>query len=184
MGIAEDIGRLEIELRELIIKYEQYFFGIEKREPLRLLESVERMAKRYQNVSIPNTRHRFKYDSLMATLSVHRQKWTRINRLIEEGRYERTRSRAAASPGETGEEGQTPASTPAFDPQVERVYREYCNARLACNLPADNVSREKIASAIEQKMPAIVEKYRCADVEFFVIVENGKPCLKARQKKP
>ena len=93
MGIPEDIARLEIDLRELIIKYEQYFFGIEKREPLRMLDAVERAVRRYQNVNIPNTSQRFKYDSLVSTLSVHKQKWVRTNRLIEEGKYQRDRFR-------------------------------------------------------------------------------------------
>ena len=78
MGIPDDIVRLEQSLRELITRYELYFFGIEKREPLRLLEDVERQAKRYQNVSIANSTLRFKYDSLLATLTQHRQKWRRI----------------------------------------------------------------------------------------------------------
>ena len=50
MGLPEDIARLEQDLRELIIRYEQYFCGIEKREPLQLLDEVERRARRYQNV--------------------------------------------------------------------------------------------------------------------------------------
>jgi hypothetical protein len=183
MSTAEDIGRLERELRELIVKYEQYFFGIEKREPLRLLENVERLAKRYQNVSIPNTMQRFKYDSLVASLSVHRQKWTRINRLIEEGKYERDRFKMSLHQPAAPKGLLAAPSAPAPDPQLERVFQEYCSARLACNLPIDNVSREKIAEVIEQKMPALQEKYRCLDVELFVVVEQGKPHLKARQKK-
>ena len=180
MGIAEDIGRLEQELRELIIKYEQYFFGIEKREPLRLLDNVDRLAKRYQNVSIPNTMHRFKYDSLVASLSVHRQKWTRINRLIEEGKYERDRFKMRRNP--PSPEQSAPSASRPSEPQLERIYREYCSARLACKLPVDKISPEIIARAIELKMPGILEKYRCTEVDFIVVVENGKPRLKARQK--
>ena len=182
MGIPEDIGRLEQELRELIVKYEQYFFGIEKREPLRLLEQVDRLAKRYQNVSIANTMHRFKYESLVASLSVHRQKWTRINRLIDDGKFERDRFKMSLH-RQPGAEPAPQAPPSILTAQMERIYREYCDARRACNLPLDNVSAEKIAQAIERKIPDIQEKYGCTEVEFFVIVENGKPCLKARQKK-
>ena len=183
MGIPEDIGRLEQELRELIVKYEQYFFGIEKREPLRLLENVDRLAKRYQNVSIPNTMHRFKYDSLVAALTVHRQKWTRINRLIEDGKYEKDRFKMSLHRGEPARDQPAPPMPGAFDSQVERVYQEYCSARFACNLPVGNVSREKIAKVIERNIPVIRERYRSTDVEFFVAVEKGKPCLKIRQKR-
>lgn len=184
MGIPEDIARLELQLRELVIKYEQYFFGIEKREPLRLLEEVERSVRRYQSANISNTMQRFKYDSLLAALSVHRQKWARINRLIEEGKYERDRFKASLHRDLPGQESQAEPAPPASDPPLEKIYLDYLSARLACSLPVENVSREMIARAIERQTPAILEKYHCSEVEFVVVVEKGKPSLKARPKNP
>lgn len=181
MGIPEDIARLEQDLRELIVKYEQYFFGIEKREPLRLLDDVERLVKRYRNLAIPNTMHRFKYDSLVASFSVQKQKWARINRLIEEGKYERDRFKMALHAGEAAKRALRPAAGDE-EPVIDRIYREYRDARLACNLPVENVSRETIAQAIERQKPAILKKYGCSDVSFVVVVEEGKPRLKARPK--
>lgn len=182
MGIPEDIARLELELRELIVKYEQYFFGIEKREPLRQLEEVERLAMRYRNVSITNTMQRFKYDSLAASLSVHKQKWKRINRLIEDGKYERDRFRMSLHSKGGKEDAARPARPASSDEHIERIYQEYRTARIACNLPVESLSRELIARAIERQKPAILEKYRCNDVNFVVVVENGMPRLKARPK--
>ena len=184
MGVQEDIARLEVELRELIIKYEQYFFGIEKREPLRLLDTVERAVRRYQNVSIPNTSQRFKYESLVSTLNVHKQKWTRTNRLIEEGKFQRDRFRMSLHQKDTPKEQTVaaPPSKPAHDPQLETVYQQYIDARRACNLPVENVTREKVAEAIGRQKPALMEKYRCKDVDFVVVIEGGKPSLKARPK--
>lgn len=179
MSVPEDIAQLEIALRELVIKYEQYFLGIEKREPLRLLEDVERLAKRYRSVTITNTMQRYKFDSLVASLSVHRQKWTRINRLIEEGKYERERFKMSLRSG-----GERPARTvPTFGgPDLEKIYREFRNARIACNLPVQDLTPEKISRAIERQKPAIMEKYSCKDIEFVVVIEQGKPRLKARPK--
>lgn len=185
MGVPEDISKLELDLRELIIKYEQYFFGIEKREPLRLLDTVERQVRRYQNVSIPNTSQRFKYESLVASLSVHKQKWTRTNRLIEEGKYQRDRFRMNLHQGQKGREPEAPTAPqpPAQqDKQLETVYQQYINARIACNLPVENVTREKLAEAINRQKPALMQKYRCKDVDFVVVIEEGKPSLKARPK--
>ncbi|MBU5635350.1 hypothetical protein KOM00_01220 [Geomonas sp. Red69] len=183
MGVAEDIAKLELDLRELVIKYEQYFFGIEKREPLRLLDAVERAVRRYQNVSIPNTSQRFKYDSLVATLSVHKQKWTRTNRLIEEGKFQRDRFRMSLHQAEKAEKPSKSTPTPASpEAQVESVFQQYVNARLACNLPVDNVTREKVAEAINRQKPVLMQKYGCRDVDFVVVIEGGKPSLKARPK--
>jgi hypothetical protein len=182
MGIPEDIARLEHDLRELIIRYEQYFCGIEKREPLLLLEEVERCARRYQNVSITNAMHKFKYNSLIATLCVHRQKWTRTNRLIEEGKYNRDRFKMSLHQRRS-EDRPTPAPVDKSSNQLDRIYRDFLEARTACNLPIDHLSKDMIASAIERQKPAIMAKYRCNDVEFAVIIEDGKPRLKARPKK-
>lgn len=179
MGIPEDIARLELDLRELIIKYEQYFFGIEKREPLRLLDAVDRQVRRYQNVSIPNTSQRFKYESLVASLAVHKQKWTRTNRLIEEGKFQRDRFRMSLHQSEKARVAKEP---PRQDNQLEDVYQQYVSARQACNLPVENVTREKIAEAINRQKPALMEKYRCKDVDFVVVIEGGKPALKARPR--
>ena len=181
MGIPEDIARLEQDLRELIIRYEQYFCGTEKREPLLLLEEVERSVRRYQNVAINNSMYKFKYNSLVATLCVHRQKWNRTNRLIEEGKYNRDRFKMSLHQrGETKRPAQAPDGN-AKNP-LDQIYRDFLAARKACNLPLENLSREKIAAAIERQKPAIMEKYRCNDVEFAVIIEGGKPHLKARPK--
>jgi hypothetical protein len=179
MGIAEDIARLELELRELIIKYEQYFFGIEKREPLKLLDKVDRLAKRYQNVSITNSMQRFKYDSLIASLSVHKQKWTRINRLIEEGKYQRDRFRMTLHQQQGALKAPAP---PKESEEMERIYQQYLAARKACHLPVEKISRQKIEQAIERQRPMIQEKYNCRDIDFVVVIEDGKPRLKARPK--
>ena len=183
MGIPEDIVRLELELRELIIKYELYFCGAEKREPLKLLAEVDRLAKRYQNASIPNTSQRFKYDSLVSSLSLHRQKWGRTNRLIEEGKYQRDRFKMSLHQGERPQERPAPPSPPTADNELERVYRQYVDARLACNLPVRSVTREKVAQAINRQKPALMEKYHCSNIDFVVVIEGGKPSLKARPKK-
>jgi hypothetical protein len=181
MGFPEDIARLEHDLRELIVKYEQYFLGMEKREPLQLLDEVDRLARRYQNVSITNTMQKFKYNSLVASLSVHRQKWIRINRLIEEGKYSRERFKMSLHHAE-GRPRPAPSAGGMPESYLERIYQEFRAARAACDLPVEHLSREKIAAAIERQKPAILAKYRCSDVEFAVVIEEGKPRLKARPK--
>src|SRR5450759_5120121 len=91
MAIAEDLTILELQLKELIIRYEHYFVGLEKREPLPLLSSIEKMVRRYSGVRINNTMHKYKYTTLVARLNTYREHWNRILRLIEDGKYSRDR---------------------------------------------------------------------------------------------
>jgi hypothetical protein len=182
MGIPEDIALFEQSLNELVIKYEQYFLGLEKREPLKLLTVVENCVRKYANVSIVNTMHKFKYNSLVARFCSYKQYWNRINRLIEEGKYSRDRFKLEMHKGKPTVS--TPPSTPEPQPgpEVSTLYRQFVEARKACRLPVDNITPAMIATALEKQIPAITSKYHCDKVEFKVVIESGTPKIKARPK--
>ena len=182
MGIPEDIAQFEQNLGELIIKYEQYFLGLEKREPLRLLQEVERASRRYMPANIVNTMHRFRYNSLIARFNSYRQYWNRIVRLMEEGKYSRDqfRMKLHLREGNSGKHHHPPE--PPQDPEVERLFQQYIEARKACHLPTGNITPDLISSAIEKQKPILAEKYHCQQVEFKVVIEDGKPKIKARPK--
>jgi hypothetical protein len=184
MGIQEDISFLEEKIAELIIKYEQYFLGIEKREPLKLCEDIERFIRRYNTSTIFNSMLKFKFNTQVAKLNSYKQYWTRTTRLIEEGKYSRDRFKMARHL----EEGapRPPSARPAGAPEessLETVYQHYLEARRNCNLPTDNISRENLFSVIEKQRETLKQKYHCSDVEFRVVVEDGAPKLKARPAK-
>lgn len=186
MAIAEDITILEHELKELITRYEQYFVGLEKREPLPLLSSVEKMVRRYANVPINNTMYKHKYMMLVARLNTYREHWNRILRLIEEGKYSRDRFirdlhlRQKGNGSVHHEEGPKPA---AHDPELDRIFIELREARKACNLPIDKLSIEMVAATIEKNKAALAARLGTVNLVFRVVVEDGKPKIKASQRK-
>jgi hypothetical protein len=183
MGIQEDISLLEGSIAELVVKYEQYFLGIEKREPLKLCEDVERFIRRYNTAAIVNTSAKFKFNTLIGKFNSYKQYWTRTIRLIEEGKYSRDRFKmerhlAERPPSLPQDRGGKPAEN-----DVELVFQHYLEARRKCNLSTDNISRETLFSVIEKQRETLKSKYHCADVEFRVVIENGAPKLKARPAK-
>jgi len=187
MGVTEDIAQFEQGLNELIIKYEQYFIGIEKREPLKLLNDLESLGRRYLNIQIVNTMLKFKYNSTLARFNSYKQHWGRINRLIEDGKYSRDRFKlelhqkykhpAQPEPGE-----QPPSAEREADLEIEMLYHKFVEARKACHLPVSNVTHDLIVNAIAKQKPLIIEKFKCASVEFKVVIEEGVPKIKARPK--
>ena len=186
MGAAEDIALLEKQLAELVIRYEQYFLGTEKREPVRQLADVERLVRTYANVKITNAMLNFRYNGLVAKLNTYKQHWNRIVRLMEEGKYSRDKFKselhhhgdplARQAKGGSGEKPQPQSDT-------DRVYQQLLDARRGCGLSTEGVSRESIAAALDRQKPALMSKYNCRDVEFKVVVENGQPKIKATPKK-
>ncbi len=185
MAIADDIAKLDQQLGELILKYEQYFIGLEKREPLPLLSEVEKMVRRYTGVPINNTMHKHRFNMLVARLNTYREHWNRILKLMEEGRYSRDRfisdlhlrqrSKPEKNISETG------ASHTAND--LDRIVHEFREARKACNLPVDKITRDLVAATIEKQRPLLAAKLGTENFTFRVVIEDGKPKLKAGLRK-
>ncbi len=89
MGEAEDIQLLEARLNELRVAYEKYFAGVEKLEPARLREEVQRIVRKVGTYHITNTGLKFKRDTIIAQFNTLTQHWNRILKQIEDGTYQR-----------------------------------------------------------------------------------------------
>lgn len=181
MGIAEDLLLGESKLKELITRYEQYFMGLEKREPLKQMEEFEKLIRRYAVAPINNTMHKHRYNNLVARFNSYRQHWNRILREIEEGRYSRDRFRAdlhesqRLSPA-TVKRDQEPK---AQDTELDRIYAELQEARRSCKLPVDGMTRQQLAETLDKQRPLLSQRLGTSDIQFRVVIEAGKPKLKA-----
>ena len=182
MAITEDLTQLERQLGELVTRYEQYFIGLEKREPLQLLGTVEKLVRLHSTTPITNTMYKHKYQMLVARFSTYREHWNRVLRLIDEGKYHRDRfiSDLHRRQRDTGVKTRRESGDPSRDNELERIYNEYCEARQACNLPVDNLSPEMVVKAIEKSKPLLAARLGSDDLTFRVVVEYGKPKIKAR----
>ena len=185
MAIVDDLPRLEELLNDLITRYEQYFIGLEKREPLPLLDEVQKIVRRYAATPINNTMYKHRYTMLVARFNTYREHWNRIVKLIEEGRYSRDRfiGDLHRRQGGSGTRARGEAVQPQRDNEAERVYQEFREARKTCNLPVDKLSRDMVAATIEKSRPALAARLGTDDLIFRVVVENGKPKIKASSRK-
>jgi hypothetical protein len=89
MESSDEISLLEAKLNELKVAYDKYFAGVDRLEPARLREEVQRMVRRAGTLYISNTGLKFKRDSIVAQFNTHTQYWNRILKQIEDGTYSR-----------------------------------------------------------------------------------------------
>jgi hypothetical protein len=87
------INEFGLKLDRLKILYEQYFMGIEKREPTVPLKDVVRVMRSLEGEQIRNTGLRFRYRTLVQRLNTYRTYWNRTLREIERGTYHRDLAR-------------------------------------------------------------------------------------------
>lgn len=185
MAIAEDVILLDKKLNELITRYEQYFIGLERREPLSVLGEVEKLVRRYSGVPINNTMHKHRFTMLVARLNTYREHWNRVLKLMEEGRYSRDRfiTDLHLRQKDKPEKRQPGSSQAAADSDLDRLVHEFREARKACNLSVDKITRELVAATIDKQKPALAAKLGTDHLAFRVVIEDGKPKLKAGLRK-
>jgi hypothetical protein len=174
--IAHKLAGIEQNLKELVIRYEQYFAGGEKREPLKERESLAGRLRRFANHRITQTDLRFKYQNLATRFHTYTGYWDRILRQMDEGHNAR---HVPCRKEMTDKE----ISSAQKDNQVDEViYRELLEAHRTCKIEGAAPNQKQVAAFLEKQKDKIQEKFGDRKVEFRVVIEDGKPKIKVRPK--
>jgi hypothetical protein len=189
----EDLSRLERDIRQLKIEFDQFFGGGRKRPPSDIEWRIEQVIKRYgDRAAEMNYGQRFRYGNLTQTYSKYREIFHKRMQKREEGKVERHYGAAARAieAERAGKTRRAPApQTVAItctdlereSGKVDELYRAFREALNSSGESVDRLSREKFEKFLLQKSGQI-RKNQGQEVEFLVSVENGKARLKARVK--
>jgi hypothetical protein len=188
----EDLSRLERDIRQLKVEFDQFFGGGRKRPPSDVEWRIEQLIKRYgDRAAEMNYGQRFRYGNLTQTYAKYREIFHKRLQRREEGSVERhygsaareieaqrTRSRRVASPTSVAI---TCSDLERESAKVDKLYDAFREALNSSGESVDRLSREKFQTFLLQKSEQI-RKQSGEQIEFLVSVENGKARLKARVK--
>jgi len=172
--LSKKLRQLDQNIQKLKTLYEQYFAGVEKREPINLRDQVQRDLRAFHSTHIVHTDLRFQLQALVSRFSSYCGYWDRIVRQIDEGTYFRhrrnidsTSSRKVAVAKKMDENG--------------RLYNELLavHKEQGGKVP----SRESFDNFLEKQRRAIREKYGDRKLEFFIVADKGRPRLKVKSAK-
>jgi len=176
MGAHEDILLFEIKLQKLKVEYDQYFAGVIKIPPFKLHEEVKRIIRLQSGKPISNTSLQFKYNSLVGRYTSYNNLWTRHMRQLEEGTLKHGQK--------TGMGDAKAAEKPLTEEtSAEKLYKDYMTAQKSLNASVDGITVKGLQAIINKQTAAIQAKYKCSSVDYKVVIENGKPKIKATPKK-
>ncbi len=179
--IEQALNEIQLEMKELEIRYEQYFAGVEKREPQRNRIDLSRRIRQFTNRPIIQTDIRFRYQGLASRFYSYSQYWDRILRLIDEGKYHRHLSNKPEAPA-LPKIPNPELTAPAID-ETDYLLSAICSARKECGKVGPAPTREKVEQFLTAQKKKIREKYGDRPVEFIVDSSSGKPQIKVRFKK-
>lgn len=170
------IGKL---MKELEISYEQYFAGVQKREPLKAREVVSAKLRQFSNRRIIQTDLRYQYQNMATRFHSYASYWERILRMIEEGRY--SRQQGVRPKGPTLATKLVSPELPVDE--IAQILFQLEVAAKATGSTSPLPKREQIASFLDSQKGKIRQKFGDRKVTFTVAIENGKPKIKVKAQK-
>ncbi len=173
--LTAELNQIEQDMKSLEIAYEQYFMGVEKREPYQLRQKVTKQVRHLVNCYIPQVDLRFRVQGITSRFNSYAGHWDRTLRLIDEGKYERHTSRIKRA--ET--RPQSKREAPVQDP-MGILYDKLAKAHRDCGMKVP--SKEQVTQFIAKQQKIIREKFGERNVDFVVVTENNKPKIKVRAK--
>lgn len=153
-------------------EYEIFFAGASKRPPTESRNRLQNSSKYLQSLQGISSAQRFRYNSLLSRLSTYSELWNKQMRLKEEGKL------AQHAPVRHKEQPR-----PKQEQPYENVFKEYLNARERTGERSPNLNYEGFSDLLKKQKEALLHKFQCKDVQFYVSVENGRTKLKARTVK-
>jgi len=179
--LERELDQLEISLNLLKREYEMFFSGSVKQAPRDSKRRLEKTIKRYASMQGLSYAQRFRYNSLVARFNSYMDLWNKQMRYKEEGR---TPSGAIPLITENNNKLKTqpitPASSNGAEAKLEKVFEEYLKRREETGEGRPNLKFQDFVKIVSKQREAIVTKYQCKDVDFYVKIEGGHARLKAR----
>lgn len=200
-----ELAELEVRLERLRSLYEQYFLGIERIEPSVARKDVDRRFWRIRKVRVRNTARRFKLQTLLQRYNTLQQHWGKICRQIENGTYIRQLARAkrrmgddalleparraresSAPPAAAAPQAQSPVPERAgdFERKIERLHDQLVAAQRELDPKGQVVSRKALAASLRVTDEKLRLKHSGSDVDFQVVVRDGRVAIRPVVKKP
>jgi hypothetical protein len=191
--LSEDLDRLDAAIRQLQVKWDTFFSGVEKKPPTEMQAQVEALVRRYANAEIRNSGERFRYHSLTARFSTFNELWQKRLRAREEGKVFGLHGlRAEAVPPPSRAATPPPAAAAAVprgefrvgggesdQTSIRGLYERFVEERQRAGGGAPPPF-DSFRQLVAQQTDRIRREKGAAAVDFRLETKDGKVTLKAR----
>lgn len=174
----EDIHRLDVALRELKVKYDQFFAGALDRQPFEVRAEVERIINRISKQPPGKLALRFHFNALVSRFNSFSELWGKTLRTMEEGDH---RSAAFTDRFDLRERLLTRCLVGDPDRNQEELRRMHARFVAARERHGKRgVPFEKFARGIAAQTAKLRAKHECDQIEVRLVESGDEVQIRAR----
>jgi hypothetical protein len=187
-SIAEDLDKLSSSIRQLQVKWDMFFSGVDKRPPSELQRNVEKLIRQYAFSEISNNTERFRYQTLTARFNTFNELWQKRLRAREEGKAFGVHGLKAdqlpppeppGSPGAARRPAEFRVGNPDDDDaSVRALYERFVEERQKTG--EGSPGYDSFRELIGKQTSKILEGKSDQAVQFRLDLKDGRVALKAK----
>jgi hypothetical protein len=176
--LDNELDETERAIAQLKRDFEMFFAGVSKQPPIDSRTKLDKIIRKQgQNTSFSYAQ-RFRFTTLAARFNTYQDLWSKQLKAKEEGKFA-----AGNSPLSPTREAPITTKIRKTANRTERLFNQYAQFREKNGEAPPNMDIQKFSKLIDSQRDALIKKYRCKDVEFYIAVEEGKTKLKAKPLK-
>jgi hypothetical protein len=204
------LDEFEEAIEHLKVKYDRYFYGVDRMVPARDRARVDRMVRNLMRQHWRTTMLRYRYAQLKQRYTTYQHYWNRILGQIERGTYKRVVAEAerrerermmamreAAQQAAQGEGEAANAATPRNGrpaskkpklpdgmeaKEARHLFKEFVQAKKAAGENTSGLTYGGLVQKLARELPKLQAKHG-KNVSFEVTTVNGKVRLRARARR-
>ena len=177
----KEVAAIERELNELIHDYDMFFQGHERIEPVKKRQKLKRDILNLQTLRINNPIIKQKAANLTHKFALFQRKWDNIWLQIEKGTFKIDRYKMKIHNKLKGKEKDIKDKIVNEDSSKVKNYDKLLNKyEVTQKLLGVNkkLNKDVLYKKLQQQAEILKKKYKAKDIDFKVIVKDGKATIK------
>ncbi len=176
--LDNELDEVEKAISQLKRDFEMFFSGVSKQPPIDSRAKLEKIIRKYSLNTGYSFAQRFRFSNLAARFNTYQDLWSKQLKAKEEGRFA-----VGNTPIPPSKEAPITKKIRRTQNKMENLFDQYAQLRAKNGETPPNMNLEKFSKLIDSQRDALIKKYRCKDIEFYIAVEEGKTRLKAKPLK-
>lgn len=176
--IDNELDETERAIAQLKRDFEMYFSGASKQPPIDSRTKLDKIIRKQGQNASYSYAQRFRFNTLAARFNIYQDLWSKQLKAKEEGKFA-----AGNSPIPPSREAPITTRIRKTVNKTEKLFNQYAQFRQKNGEAPPNMDIEKFSKLINSQRDALIRKYHCKDVDFYIAVEEGKTRLKAKPLK-
>lgn len=181
-SVRVELNRVQQELEQLKILYEQHFMGIHRFPPDALHQKMERTLRQLKSAPFKNSQTNYQLRMIEQRFQAYNSYWKRVQREREEGTYFRDVFKAELRERVALEDAEAQTQKGKAKANVKALFDTYRDAIEQQTGKRMNLDYDKFQKRLVQQAKSFKAKHGNKKLSFRVVVQDGKVRVRASAK--